>query len=114
MSVPGYIAGNRGGGLKMPRVAEKGKDNVGIRFSGSVLTGEKSVEQRFRESDMRARMEVDKREREKEEPERDWNLRDENGRQLYPFRWGKVASATDSGSRGRVPRDRFAAGCLWG
>ena len=47
----------------MPRVEEKRRDSVGIRFSGSVLTGEKSVEQRLRESDIRARMEVDKRER---------------------------------------------------
>ena len=83
MSVPGYIAGDKGGGLKMPRLAEKGKDNVGIRFSGTVLTGEKSVEQRLRESDIRARMEVDKREREKEEPEFIWDLRDSDGRKLH-------------------------------
>jgi hypothetical protein len=86
MSVAGYIAGDKGGGVKMPRLGEKGKDNVGIQFSGAVLSGEKSVEQRLRESDIRTRMEVDKREREKEEPERDWSLRDENGRQLYPSR----------------------------
>ena len=87
MSVPGYIAGGTlgrpGGGLKMPRLGEKGKDNVGIRFSGTVLTGEKSVEQRLRESDIRARMEVDKREREKEEPEFIWDLRDSDGRKLH-------------------------------
>ena len=53
MSVPGYIAGDKGGGLKMPRLAETGKDQVGIRFSGSVLTGEKSVEQRLREVGLR-------------------------------------------------------------
>ena len=83
MSVPGYIAGDKGGGLKMPRLAEKGKDNVGIRFSGTVLTGEKSVEQRLRESDIRARMEVDKREREKEEPDWIWDVRDSDGRKLH-------------------------------
>ena len=83
MSVPGYIAGDKGGGLKMPRVGEKGKDNVGIRFSGTVLTGEKSVEQRLRESDIRARMEVDKRECEKEEPEFLWDVRDSDGRKLH-------------------------------
>jgi hypothetical protein len=53
MSVAGYIAGDKGGGLKMPRLGEKGKDQVGIRFSGSVLTGEKSVEQRLREVGLR-------------------------------------------------------------
>ena len=83
MSVPGYIAGDKGGGLKMPRVEEKRRDSVGIRFSGSVLTGEKSVEQRLRENDIRARMEVDQREREKEEPEFIWDMRDEAGRRLH-------------------------------
>ncbi len=53
MSLAGYIAGNRGGGLRMPRVAEKGRDRLGIRFSGAVLSGEKSVEQRFREAGLR-------------------------------------------------------------
>ncbi len=67
----------------MPRVEDKRRDSVGIRFSGSVMTGEKSVEQRLRESDIRARMEVDKREREKEEPEFIWDLRDEAGRRLH-------------------------------
>ena len=53
MSVAGYIAGNKGGGLRMPRVAEQGKDKVGIQFSGAVLNGEKSVEQGLRESGLR-------------------------------------------------------------
>jgi hypothetical protein len=53
MSVAGYIAGNKGGGLRMPRVAEKGRDQLGIRFSGAVLSGEKSVEQGLRESGLR-------------------------------------------------------------
>jgi hypothetical protein len=82
MSVAGYIAGGKGG-LRMPRVAERGRDGLGIRFSGAVLSGEKSVEQRLRESDIRARMEVDKREREKEEPEFLWDVRDETGRRLH-------------------------------
>jgi hypothetical protein len=53
MSVAGYIAGNKGGGLRMPRGSEKGKDRLGIQFSGAVLSGEKSVEQRLRESGLR-------------------------------------------------------------
>ncbi len=53
MSVAGYIAGNKGGGLKMPRVAENGKDRLGIQFSGAVLSGEKSVAQGLREAGLR-------------------------------------------------------------
>jgi hypothetical protein len=53
MSVAGYIAGGKGGGLRMPRVAERGRDGLGIRFSGAVLSGEKSVEQGLRESGLR-------------------------------------------------------------
>ena len=57
MSVAGYIAGGTlgrpGGGLRMPRVAEKGRDGLGIQFSGAVLSGEKSVEQGLRESGLR-------------------------------------------------------------
>jgi hypothetical protein len=53
MSVAGYIAGDKGGGLRMPRPAEEGRDGLGIRFSGAVLSGEKSVEQRLREVELR-------------------------------------------------------------
>jgi hypothetical protein len=40
MSVFSYIAGDKGQ-VKMPR---EGADRLGIRFSGSVLTGETTVE----------------------------------------------------------------------
>ena len=53
MSVAGYIAGDKGRGLRMPRVAERGRDRLGIQFSGAVLNGEKSVEQRLREAGLR-------------------------------------------------------------
>ena len=57
MSVAGYIAGGTlgrpGGGLRMPRVGDRGRDRLGIQFSGAVLSGEKSVEQGLRESGLR-------------------------------------------------------------
>jgi hypothetical protein len=76
MSVAGYIAGNKGGGLKMPRSAEKGEDNVGIQFSGEVLSGEKSVEQRLREVGLRNWPEGSREERYGEAGEYDAVLKD--------------------------------------
>ena len=66
MSVPAYIAGDKTG-PKMPRLGEKERDSVGIKFSGSVMRGEKTVEQGLREAAVRASMRVDKREVVKEE-----------------------------------------------
>jgi len=37
----------------MPRVGDRGRDRLGIQFSGAVLSGEKSVEQGLRESGLR-------------------------------------------------------------
>ena len=53
MSVPAYIAGNRGGGLRMPRMDGKGADRLGIQFSGSVVRGEKSVAEGLRDAGLR-------------------------------------------------------------
>jgi hypothetical protein len=80
MSVPAYIAGDKTG-PKMPRLGEKERDSVGIKFSGSVMRGEKTVEQGLREAAVRASMRVDKRGVVKEEVE-GWteDVRDQWGR----------------------------------
>ena len=80
MSVPAYIAGDKTG-PKMPRLGAKERDSVGIKFSGSVMRGEKTVEQGLREAAVRASMRVDKREVVKEAVE-GWteDVRDQWGR----------------------------------
>jgi hypothetical protein len=46
MSIAGYLS-SRKPEVRMP---QKGSDELGIRFEGAVLTGEKSVEEGLRDS----------------------------------------------------------------
>jgi hypothetical protein len=82
MSVFSYIAGDEKG-LKMPRGANGGVDGVGIKFSGAVLTGERTVEQRLREDGLRALEETARKEEDRERVE-GWDplLRDQWGRRV--------------------------------
>jgi hypothetical protein len=55
MSVAGYL----GAGKTDVRMPKKGVDELGIRFEGAVLTGEKSVGEGLREGAVRAKLAAD-------------------------------------------------------
>ena len=55
MSIAGYLSA----GKTEVRMSGKGSDELGIRFEGAVLTGEKSVEEALREGAVRGKVSAD-------------------------------------------------------